>query len=312
MNIKKALLWAKNKLRESDVSEPESSALVLLGEVLGMSRTDLLAHPGKRLNLFQINKFKAFIKRRTKHESVWHIIGKVQFYGLDFFVNKDVLVPRPETELLVEQVIQQITNNKHQGTNKSQILNTEFNILDVGTGSGTIIISLARELMDKNSRFYIPELAYHFAATDISQKALTMARKNAKELKVEEFIKYIKTDLFPPKAKDQGPMTGKFDIVVANLPYIPSEDMGTLAFDVHHFEPKLALDGGKGGLEIYERFISQVGDYLRPNGRIFCEIGINQGEAFGKMVRKYLPRAKVQIMGDLAGIDRIAIIELGK
>lgn len=304
MNIKEALIWAKKELIGAKVSEPEPSALVLLGETLQMSRTEILGHPEKELNSFQVAKFKGFVKRRKKHESVWQIIGKVEFFGLKFHVNKNVLVPRPETELLVQQVIQQITNSKHQIPNKFQIQNTKFNILDVGTGSGTIAVTLAHELSNKNSKFYIPNSKYCLMATDISQKALSVAQKNAKLNEVADKIEFIKADLFPK--------TGRFDIITANLPYIPSEDMDTLAIDVHHYEPKLALDGGPGGLETYERFLSKVGGYLKPESMIFCEIGINQGEGFKRLVKKHLPFARVEILGDLAGIDRIAIIELSE
>ena len=308
MQLKTILSWAVKELRTANVSEPESSALVLLGETLGMSRTEILAHPEKRLSPLQINRFKGYIRKREKHESVWQIIGKVRFMDLTFSVNKNVLVPRPETELLVEQVIQQITKFKHQISKESQIQNTKFKILDVGTGSGAIIVSLAKALTDAGSKFYRPNLSYSFYATDISPKALAVAKRNAKELKVEKFIKFIKADLFPPKANSQKPTAGRYDIIVSNLPYIPSEDMSGLALEVHHYEPKLALNGGKGGLEIYERFIAKVGGYLKPNSMIYCEIGINQGDDFKKLVGKYHPNSKVKILGDLAGIDRVAII----
>jgi release factor glutamine methyltransferase len=319
MNIKEAHIWAKKELRGAGVSEPESSVLVLLGEVFSgekrnaksekcWTRAEIMGHPEKELNPFQVSKFKGFVRRRKKHESVWQIIGKVEFYGLKFHVNKNVLVPRPETELLVQQVIQQITNSKHQIPNKFQIQNTKFNILDVGTGSGTIAISLAGEI----AKLQISSSKFQIVATDISGKALMVARKNAKLNKVADKIEFIKADLFPPIAKSKKLIAGKFDIIVSNLPYIPSEDMDTLAMDVHHYEPKLALDGGPGGLEIYERFLSRVGNYLKPEGMIFCEIGINQGEGFKRLVKKHLPSARVEILGDLAGIDRIAIIELSE
>jgi len=310
MNIKEAQNWAKNELTKNDVSEPESSVLVLLGDVLGKekrkaesekswTRAEILAHPEKRLNPFQISKFKGFIKRRKKHESVWQIIGKVEFFGLKFHVNNNVLVPRPETELLVQQVLKII------GNWKLEIGNSKISILDVGTGTGTIAISLASEI----ARLQIPSSKFQIVATDISEKALMVARKNAKELKVQKFIEFVKANLFTPVTKGES-LNSKFDIITANLPYIPSEDMGSLAMEVHHYEPKIALDGGKGGLEIYDRFLSEVGDYLKPGGSIFCEIGINQGEGFKKLVKKHLPSARVEILGDFAGIDRIAIIRL--
>lgn len=297
MNIRQALAWSKEVLKKNEVSEPEASAFVLLADVLGMTKTEIMAHSEDELTSDRINKFKRYVARRKKHESVWHIIGRVEFMGLPLRVTKDVLVPRPETELLVHGVLKEIPNLK------SQIQNTTFNILDVGTGSGTIAISVAHALKTSG----LTPRTFSLVATDVSARALAVAKKNAKELKVEEFIKFVKTDLFP-KTPNLSPRT--FDLVVANLPYIPSEDLASLAVDVHHYEPKLALDGGRGGLEIYERFLSRIGDYIKPGGTIFCEIGINQGESFKKLAKKYLPDASVKILGDLAGIDRIGIIYL--
>lgn len=297
MNIKQALAWSKEVLKENEVSEPEASALVLLADVLEMTRSEILVHPNRGLARAQVNRFRRYIMRRKNHESVWHIIGRVEFMGLPFKVTKDVLVPRPETELLVEQVLQCL---KPQVSNLASI-----SILDVGTGSGTIAISLANQLKIKNKK-------YKIVATDISGKALKIARRNAKDLSVEKSINFIEANLFRPKEKSQQLVADKFDIITANLPYIPSEDMASLAVDVHHYEPKLALDGGEGGLVIYEKFLSQISDYIKSGGKIFCEIGINQGEPFKKLVKKYLPSARVKILGDLAGIDRIAIITLAK
>lgn len=298
MNIKQALIWSKKILREAEVLEPEASALVLLSDVVGMTRTELMAQPGKKLSLAQVNRFKRYINRRKRHESVWHILGRVQFRGLEFKVTKDVLVPRPETELLVEQVIQQL---KPLTSNLKPI-----SILDVGTGSGTIAISLASEI----AKYQIPNSKYQIVATDVSTKALAVAKRNAKLNNVSDKINFIKADLFPPLTSNLMPKT--YDLICANLPYIPTEDLGSLAMDVHHFEPRLALDGGKGGLEIYEKFLSQVGQHINPGGKIFCEIGINQGEPFKKLVKRYLPDAQTKILGDLAGIDRIAIISIDK
>lgn len=278
MDIKSALNWAKNELTKT--SEPDSSAMVLMSEITNLTRTEIMAHPEKILKTLELKKFKSLVKRRKAHESVWHIIGKVNFWGLDFFVNKNVLVPRPETEFLVEHVVNYVLAKNYQ-VNK---------ILDMGTGSGTIAISLGAEF---------PEI--NFVAVDKSPQALVMARKNARYNKVKN-IKFIKSDLFSNVA-------GKFDVICANLPYIPSPNIKSLAADVHHYEPRLALDGGERGVEIYERFFKNVGNHLSKKGVIFCEIGLNQGKEIKEIVKKYLPQSKCMISKDLAEIDRIAIIK---
>lgn len=277
MNIKETLNWAKIELKET--SEPESSAMVLLSEVFDMTRTELLANSEKELSKSQLSKFKKFIERRKKHESVWHIIGKVGFWGLEFFVDENVLVPRPETEILVEEVVNYILGRDYQ----------VGGILDIGTGSGTIAVALACEF---------PEIS--ITATDISEEALKVAKKNAKHNRATS-VKFIKSDLFEN-------IKEKFDIICANLPYIPEEDSGEVSFEVHHHEPHIALYGGDGGLAIYERFFKEAGGHLNKGGAIFCEIGINQGKDIRKIIKKYLPKASIDVLGDLAGIDRVVII----
>jgi release factor glutamine methyltransferase len=305
MKIKEALRWANAEL--VDTLEPNSSATVLLSDVLDLSRTELMASLDAKLTQSQLAKYKKYIVRRKNHEPVWQIIGKVNFWGLEYFVTKDVLVPRPETELLVEKAIQQIIKIKHQKTNltrnsKLETQNTKISILDIGTGSGTIIISLAHELQNKKTKYYIPDSIYNFVAADISDKALKIAKKNARHNKVKN-TKFLKSNLFQN-------IPDKYDMICANLPYIPTEDIASLDFDVHHYEPKVALDGGIGGLEIYENFFKEVGNYLNDEGVIICEIGLNQGREIRTIVKKYLPAAKCSISKDLAEIDRIAIIEI--
>lgn len=279
MKTKEAIRWANIEL--ADTLEPNSSATVLLSDVLDLRRTELMASLDVKLTQSQLTKYKKYIARRKNHEPVWQIIGKVNFWGLEYFVTKDVLVPRPETELLVEEVV-----------NKVLARNYRINdILDLGTGAGTIAVALGCEF---------PEIK--ITAADISDKALKIAKKNARHNKVKN-IEFLESNLFKN-------ISDKYDIICANLPYIPTEDMASLDFDVHHYEPKVALDGGIGGLEIYDRFFREVGNYLNDEGIIICEIGLSQGMEIRKIVKKYLPGAKCTISKDLAEIDRIAIIEM--
>jgi release factor glutamine methyltransferase len=292
MSIKEILLVGQNELRKRKVSEPEKSADFLLRQVLATSpchsreggnldiRAWMLANPDYKLSEKQEDKFREYIERRKKHEPVWYITGKIEFYGLDLEVNQNVLIPRPETEFLVEEVL------------KSKVDN--LRVLELGVGGGAISLALANTLKTK------------IYASDISGEVLRVAKKNAKNLELEKLIGFRQGDLFEPW-KDM-----KFDIIVANLPYIPHEEMSSLALDIHHWEPRLALDGGKDGLEIYEKLLSQAGDYLNKNSKMFFEIGIEQGEKIEKLAKKYLPNAKVRIKKDYGDIDRIAIIKCFK
>lgn len=198
---------------------------------------------------------------------------------------------------------------------KLRTRNSKLRILDIGTGSGTIILSLAKA----NSLCH-PELTkglgldsscgqndkgskVRFFASDVSHDALKLARKNAKSNGLNELIEFKEGDLFVPW---QGQ---KFDIIVANLPYIPHEDMATLAFDLVHYEPRLALDGGVKGMDIYERFLPELPLYLKEEATAFLEIGYNQGPLITKIVQKVMPKARVEVLGDYANIDRIVVIK---
>jgi release factor glutamine methyltransferase len=282
MTIKETLDKSKKELKAARVAEPESSAEFLLRSVLGYSRADLYANLSKKIPLVKQQKFKVFIKKRKKHEPVWQITGSVDFFGRTFKVNKNVLVPRPETEFLVADVLQAVAGRK------------SLRILDVGTGAGPVIITLAAELKGVNFRFF---------SSDISPKALAVAKKNARENGVEKKIMFKKSDLL------RGWKGERFDIITANLPYIPHEDLPGLALDIHHYEPRLALDGGPGGLVIYEEFFRQLPEHVAKKAVVFCEIGKGQGQAFKKIAKKALPKAKVTIIKDLARIDRFGIIE---
>ncbi len=267
-------------LRKKKVESPESSTDFLLRDVLDLSREEFLAQPNRGLSLSEARKFRRFIKRRSRHEPVWYVTGKIEFFGHDFVVNKNVLVPRPETELLVETIV---VNSKRLKANSQ--------ILDIGTGSGAIILSLAKKIDGD------------FFASDISSKALAIARKNRKKLGLEKKVIFKKGDLLFPW------LGQKFDLIVANLPYVPHEDMSSLSFDLIHYEPRIALDGGNGGLDVYERFFKELPFFLNKKGMVYCEIGYEQGDKVKKMVKKVLPKAKITIWRDYSKTDRVAIIK---
>lgn len=293
MTILNALNWAKKLLKEKKVEGPEASAEFLLRQVIHEDKAYLFAHPEHKLTLTQTAKYRSWVEQREKHKPVWYITGKIEFLGLDLSVNENVLIPRPETELLVEK----ITEHFRDGFSPKRIL-------DVGTGSGAIILSLANICYSSSGArsSHICSNSKLFAS-DISKEALAVARKNAKSLGFLEKVSFKQGDLFAPW-KGQ-----KFDLIVANLPYIPHEDMATLALDLIHYEPRTALDGGPEGLEIYKRFFEQVSEYLAPKGKVFCEIGYDQGEKIRKFLADIIPKVEVTVLGDYADVDRIVIIE---
>lgn len=290
MTIKEALSWANQELKKGSISEPEASSVVLLASVLGVSRTDLMTKIGDEIRPALLKKFQKMVARRFKNEPVWHIIGRVEFYGLPFLVTRDVLTPRPETELLVQEAFKEFSIQNSKFNRNSKLETRNLRVLDLGTGSGAIAISLAQKFPKAK-----------VTATDISAKALKVAKKNASLNKVARSIKFVKSDLFD-KVK------GEYGIITANLPYIPSGDFSTLQPEVRDFEPKGALISGDDGLDLYRKMLAGVKNHLDKDGIIFCEIGIGQGPKVREIVKKYLPQAKAKIIRDFADIDRVAII----
>lgn len=310
MKIKEALLWSIGELKNKDVSEPDGSAALLLANVLGKDRAYIYAHGEEKLTAKQSHLFERYVERRKTHEPVWYIIGEVEFYGRRFYVSNDVLTPRPETELLIEEVLNSV-NGEPGAVNQ---------IVELGTGSGIIAITLAKELVsypsteaERNGEVLKKRSpqgrSVKIVATDISDKALKVAKKNAKLHGVENQIKFLHGDLLEPLATNHYPLANS--LLVANLPYIPNEDMKSLQFDVLHHEPRVALDGGKKGIEIYERLIAQMKEF-DFSGMAFFEIGIGQGKLSTNIVQKYFPKAEVEIKKDLANIDRIVIVSVGE
>jgi release factor glutamine methyltransferase len=297
MTIKEIQEWGISELKKNKVDQPASSASFLLRQILNVEKTYLVSYPDEKINLLKERKYKGWIGRRLKHEPVWYITGKIEFFGQDFYVSKNALIPRPETELLVEKVL-----------TSSQQLKVNSRILDMGTGSGAIILTLVNQLESRkqltvNKRANSQKLMTNdYCASDISSKALAVAKKNAKNLGLGGKIKFKKGDLFAPW------LGQKFDLIVANLPYIPHEEMPSLSFDLIHYEPRVALDGGEEGLEVYDRFFRELPFFLNPKASIFCEIGIDQGKEIKKIIKRPFPKAKINILGDYASIDRIAII----
>lgn len=276
MNLKQALTWALKNIKKI-TKTPSLDAEVLLSNVVKKSKEFLYSYPEKTLTKIQEKKFKALISRRTKGEPVAYLTNNKEFYGLNFYVDKRVLVPRPETELLVNETIKLL---KAKGCKLKAIS-------DIGTGSGCIAISLAKQLPKST-----------ILATDVSEKALQVAKINAKIHKVK--IKFFQGDLLAPLKKQ------KIDIIIANLPYGAKniwENDNSIKF-----EPKIALYAKKSGLAIYEKFFKQIADFKLKPKYIIIEIDPSQTEAIKKIVKSALPKSQLEIKKDLARLNRIIIV----
>ncbi len=251
-------------------------AETLLLHMVERDRAYLLTHPEATLNAEGAVRYYALVERRLHGEPIQYILGECEFFGLPFTVNRDVLIPRPETEHLVEKVLE---------------LAAHFSaprIVDIGTGSGAIAVALAHKLP-----------AAHVTATDKSAAALLVARKNAGRNGVAERIRFVEGDLLAPLAD------AKFDVVVSNPPYIPEVDRGSLAVEVRDHEPAAALFAGSDGLDIYRRLIPAAYGALAQDGFLALEIGFGQADAIAAILAA-AGFAQIEFTKDLQGIDRVA------
>lgn len=257
----------------------DAEALLLLAlrtKSPGPTRAWLIAHDDEVVSPDVMAEMDGLVKRRFAGEPVQYIAGEAEFYGLPFYVNRDVLIPRPETEHLVEKAI---------------ALGAEFvrpRIVDVGAGSGAIAVALARNLPDAQ-----------IVATEISLAALAVARENAERNGVAERVRRVEGDLLAPVAGE------RFDIVVSNPPYVAGRDRGSLSVEVREHEPAQALFAGEDGLEIYRRLIPAAFEALAPGGFVALEIGYGQSDAVGALL-SVSGFTKIEFTPDLQGIPRVA------
>ena len=270
---------------------------LIISRATNMPREFVLAHPDFILSVHERRKFQKMAARRLKNEPLAYILKYKEFYGLDFKVNKNTLIPRPETELLVEKTIKKILNTEYQ------IPNT---IIDVGTGSGNIIISLAHsvERITRNAK------RINYYATDISDEALKIAKHNAKINKVDKKIKFIKSDLL--KYFLNNPTIKQFNnlIMVANLPYLSKKIYSATTNDIKIFEPRSALLSGCDGLDHYTKLLNQI-KIMKDNcpilhGSCIMEISPEQKNKLGKLIKNLFPKAKIIFHKDLSQKWRIA------
>lgn len=273
-----SLLREQTLKLSSEVERPHDHALVLLAHILGESKTWVLAHPDLYLSQRQILELSNLSTRLAKGEPLPYLTGKQAFFGLDFKVNQDVLIPRPETERMVEEALAWLTAHPEarQG-------------IDLGTGSGCVAVSLA---------INCPSL--RMCAVDISPKNLIVAMENAITLRCEDRIRFTQSDLFTD-------VTRAYNLVCANLPYIPSEEVADV--NSQPYEPRLALDGGRTGLELIERSMLESRVHLLRPALLLFEFQSDKTAEVEKLALKYYPQADRRILKDLAGLDRIMRIE---
>jgi release factor glutamine methyltransferase len=320
-SIQRALGWAADQLRAASTT-PRLDAELLLAHALGWSRAHVLAEGRAALADADLAAFRTLVARRAALEPVAYLLGHKEFYGLDFIVDSSVLVPRPETELLVDMAIalarrqttdraiknqEPRTENQANGALSGDLTHSPAHpltrsasrlsvvgrrssvvVADIGTGSGCIAVAVAAHL---------PEALVY--ATDIAPDALRVARLNVERHGLAERVRLLQGDLLDP-------LPEPVDLLLSNPPYtiLAEIDAG-----VRRHEPRLALDGGVDGLDIYRRLLADAPARLRPGGAVVLEIGAAQGRAVGELARAHFPAARIEVCQDLAGLDRVVVVE---
>ena len=270
MQYRELYRMGKDRLMEAKIPEAELDARLLLEEVCGTDRNDLLVHGDREIAPEQSERYLDFIHRRQKHEPLQQITGYQEFMGLRFKVTPDVLIPRQDTEILVEEVMRYLHDGMH--------------ILDMCTGSGCILLGLLKYSNDCEG-----------TGCDISEPALKVAEENAKELSLN--ASFVQSNLFEN-------ISGKYEFIVSNPPYIPTGVIPTLMEEVRDHEPVSALDGREDGLYFYREIVEKAGEYLYPGGMLFFEIGYDQAEKVSSLMRE-AGYQEVTVCKDLAGLDRV-------
>lgn len=271
-----ALQWASSFLKKAN--RDDNAGELLLRHITGMSRAQLFANVRDDLPQTQWEAFEAAVREHHKGTPVQYIIGSEEFYGREFIVNEEVLIPRPETEELVYETLKRI--NKR-----------DLKVVDIGTGSGAIAITLKLEQ---------PSLQVY--ASDIAQESLKVAEENARQLGAE--IEFVQGDLLQPFRGQ------KFDVVISNPPYIPVNDIETMSEVVTEHEPHRALFAGEDGLDFYRRFMVELPEVIASRALIGFEIGAGQGEAVADLFKKAFVNVKVEVLNDINGKDRMVFAEI--
>ncbi len=289
-DVRSTLKHGLAQLREAHVPSYTLAAELLLLHVLGRDLTWLYAHPEEQVSSADAERFFGLIARRATGEPTQHLTGKQEFWGLEFEVTPDVLIPRPETEHLIEVALDRLAVRELRAGRKQTLTGEGLQIADVGTGSGCIAIALAKEL--PGATIY---------ATDISGPALAVARRNAMRHNVTDRARFLEGNLLDM-------LTAQFDLIVSNPPYIGRREVDTLMREVRDHEPEVALYGGEEGYELYAGLITQAAAHLKPGGILVLELGHNSLPAVQPLLDAP-PWTNVVVTNDLAGIPRVLAAE---
>ena len=277
MTLRELLTEGEHTLQAAGIDDWKMDAWYLMEETLQVTRTRYLMDSGKIISEDEENRYLSQIRKRAEHIPLQYLTGHQEFMGLDFQVSEDVLVPRQDTEVLVEEALKYMRSGMH--------------VLDMCTGSGCILLSTLKLAAELNGC-----RALQGTGADLSEKALRIAEQNRKNLGLEETATLLRSNLFQN-------ISGTYDIIVSNPPYIASEVIPTLSEEVKDHEPMMALDGGTDGLDFYRIIIEKSPSYLMPGGMLFFEIGYDQGVSVSKLMEKDFK--DIHVIKDLAGLDRV-------
>ncbi len=279
--IQKLLNWTTEYLTQKGVDAPRLSAELLLSSVLGLKRIELYTQYNRIVEEEYLAKLREMVKRAGQHEPIAYLVGKTEFYSIELEVTPDCLIPRPETELLVQRAIEFLRQRT-----------APHHVCDLCTGCGTIAVAIAKNVPDAR-----------VVATDLSEAALGVAAKNAKKYQLEERVELLQGDLFEPLIPPLD--VTQFDLIVCNPPYVSAAEYEMLERNVKDYEPRLALYGGQDGLDLYRRISEQVGRFLKPDGALLLEIGYTQGPAVKELLEQTGLFPSINVDKDLIGHDRV-------
>ena len=279
--INKLLSWITQYLKDKAIESPRLHAELLLSHVLGLKRIELYTNFEKQVEKPELDKLHALVKRASQNEPIAYLVGKTEFYSMEMEVSKACLIPRPETELLVQRAIEFL-----------RMRDGIQSVCDLCTGSGCIAIAIAKNFHQAN-----------IIATDISDEALLIAARNVEKFNLKERIKLLSGDLFDPIIPHLD--KGKFDLIVSNPPYVSDIEYEKLDLNVKDHEPKIALFAGEDGLDIYKRIIEKVDTFLKPAAALIFEIGYAQGHAIYELLDKSNIFSEIIIEKDFQNNDRI-------
>ncbi len=296
--VKEMLTMGEKQLMDSDIADATRDCKILYCYMMDIPFSKIILEYQEVLQDRLCDKYFELIDRRSNGEPVQYIMGSQEFMGLEFIVNENVLIPRQDTETLVEDALEIINTGTLRGEDMD-VKRKEWDILDLCTGSGAIGVSLARIANKVN-----------VTCSDISEGAIKVAKENAQKHGVAKSVKFEQGDLFKPFSKHFRKQ--KFDMIISNPPYIKSSIIPTLQKEVCEHEPLSALDGGESGLDFYERIVGGVGGHLRKGGVLLLEIGHDQGEAVSGLLSRNGDFTSIRVLKDLANRDRIVFAKKSK